>query len=167
MVIEEEKIQELKTLATQFRNALEAAHRAGDFVGDPCFAAPDFPRGCCGDVCYLLEHFLLDHGISTYHIIGEYYDENPENYRSHAWLATIDFCYTIDITGDQFKDDPLRLNYNEKVYVGEHDDFHHLFAVAERNVHVSCRLSDLRCLDERRLPSIYGAIMKYMDHDAP
>lgn len=90
-------------------------------------------------------------------------DENPYNNQSHAWLETVDFCFIIDITGDQFTNNPLFLNYSPKVYVGKRDEFHCMFRVSERSIHASCRLSELRCLDESRLPNLYCSIMKYIN----
>ena len=164
-MLNEEMIDRINKLATQFRNALDAAHRAGEFAEDPWFKSTAFPKGCCGDVCYLLEHYLLEQGIPTYHVWGEYNDENPNNYQSHAWLLTTDFSHTIDITGDQFIDNPLFLNYSHKVYVGKQDELHHMFKVEERNIRDSCRLSELRCMDESRLPRIYSTVINYIKHN--
>lgn len=44
----------------------------------------NFPTGCCGDTCYLLAEFLIEHGIETYCVSGEAYPQ------THAWLILSD-----------------------------------------------------------------------------
>ena len=141
-------------LAEQFRNAIDIAYENGDFEFDICFR--DFPRGCCGDTCDLLGEFLLRHGVKTCYICGCF-----ENGQTHAWLLTDDDII-VDITGDQFKDNFVFLNYNISVYVGKKDKFHDLFEVAPRDVreNVGINVSDGMCAS--RLRDLYRKIIKYI-----
>lgn len=50
----------------------------------------------------MLAQFLLENGIRTYYVCGEYRDGSFENFRSHAWLLANNQII-IDITGDQFR----------------------------------------------------------------
>ena len=52
----------LYNLATTFRQAIEKANAAGEFDNDMTFY--HFPRGCCGDTCYLLAEYLSWNGFS-------------------------------------------------------------------------------------------------------
>lgn len=69
-------------LAQEFRRAMNQAQAEGLFDKESLFET--FPRGCCGDTCYLLAEYLLEHGICTEYVCGKKGD------RSHAWLALTD-----------------------------------------------------------------------------
>jgi hypothetical protein len=91
-----------KVLATKYRYAIDKALVKGEFINDSSFDR--FPLGCCGDASDLLAQYLLDNGINTYYVCGNYYSKDyiTWNTQSHAWLMTEDRII-IDITGDQFK----------------------------------------------------------------
>lgn len=90
----------------------------------------------------MLAQFLLENGIRTYYVCGEYRDGSFENFRSHAWLLANNQII-IDITGDQFRYNPLFLNYDKSVYVGAMDNFHRLFEVEDRDVYENLGLDVL------------------------
>ena len=69
-------------LAQEFRQAMNQAQAEGLFDKKSLFET--FPRGCCGDTCYLLAEYLLEHGIYTEYVYGTKWPQ------SHAWLALAD-----------------------------------------------------------------------------
>lgn len=75
-------IEKLAEYATTFRTALYSAYQDGMFVKDIRFKT--FPRGCCGDACYLLAEYLRRAGIETIWYSTE------RNDWSHAWLVVKD-----------------------------------------------------------------------------
>ena len=68
----------------------------------------------------------------------------------------------IDITGDQFRNNPDFLNYDKSVYVGAEDDFHRLFEVEDRNVRENIGLDALGSFCQPRLYGLYRKIIKYI-----
>ena len=119
-------MKSIKRLATQFREAINVAKDDRMFLREAVFR--EFPRGCCGIASELLAQFLLEGGIHTYYVCGNYRKGGFDNLQSHAWLVT-ENDIIIDITGDQFRYEPVFLNYNKSVYVGPMDDFHNLFEI--------------------------------------
>lgn len=152
-------MKDIKQLVNQFRDAIDVARDAGDFDKDSSFYK--FPRGCCGDTSDLLAQFLLKNGIGTYYVCGMYRDGSFENHQSHAWLLTHNDTI-IDITGDQFKDNPDFLNYDKSVYVGVEDDFHRLFEVEDRDINENFGLDALSSICQPRLNELYRKIIKYI-----
>lgn len=69
-------------LVQAFRAKLDYAYNEGLFSGDIIFHR--FPKGCCGDTCYLLAEYLKLHGIQTIYVCGTFRD------KSHAWLVIKD-----------------------------------------------------------------------------
>jgi hypothetical protein len=119
-------MKNIKRLATQFREAINVAKDDRMFLREAVFR--EFPCGCCGIASELLAQFLLEGGIHTYYVCGNYREGGFDNFQSHAWLVT-ENDIIIDITGDQFRYEPVFLNYNKSVYVGPMDDFHNLFEI--------------------------------------
>lgn len=153
-------MEDIKELATKFRNAIDKAKTAGRFENEIAFK--NFPHCCCGDTSDLLGHYLLAHGIRTKYVCGQHYSQNYGCDASHAWLE-IENRLIIDITGDQFAAEPTFLNYSAKVYIGEVDAFHKLFEIEEMDVRDAVPLYKLGCLDPKRLPDIYDIIMEYIE----
>ena len=151
------KTMSLNDLVLEFRQAIDKAKSLGALEKDCIFCR--FPRGCCGDTSDLLAHYLLEHGIKTNYICGNYRNGGIEKWQSHAWLETIDGT-VIDITGDQFKYDDDFLRYDKAVYIGPKDDFHKLFSVEARDIRESVRIESLGCLDPKRLFDIYNLLIK-------
>lgn len=152
-------MKDIKRLVSKFRDAIDVARDSGDFDKD--FSFYKFPRGCCGDTSDLLAQFLLENDIKTYYVCGTYIDGSFENHQSHAWLLT-DNHTIIDITGDQFKNNPDFLNYDKSVYVGVEDDFHRLFQVEDRDIHENIGLDALGSMCQPRLNKLYKKIIKYI-----
>ena len=157
----------MKKLVTDFRTAIDTAKAQGAFQGDISFHK--FPRGCCGDAADLLAQYLLDNGIQTWYVSGSHYptggteEENWEGIQSHAWLTTADprrakRYQIIDITGDQFKNDPEYGKFNVPVYIGPMDRFHKLFEVEDRDIHENKGLSALGGFAAPRLWRLYQII---------
>lgn len=117
------------SLVTKFRKAVECAQNEGAFNGDQILSR--FPKGCCGIISSLLAKYLLENGINSYEVSGTFRNENPEETQSHAWLVLEDNT-VVDITGDQFKNNPLFLYFSEKVYVGPMNEFYELFEDIEK-----------------------------------
>jgi len=74
--------QNIYDLACIFKSAMLVARDEGAFNGDDSFC--HFPRGCCGDTCYLLASFLNDYGVETLYVWGD------RGFQSHAWLVVND-----------------------------------------------------------------------------
>ena len=145
-------------LAKKFRDAIDVAKSHGEFDGD--FSFCHFPRGCCGDACLLLGHYLLTKGINSRYVCGTYHGKQG-SFQSHAWLLTDDEII-IDITGDQFKERKDFLNYSIATYYGPIDTFHAMFQVAKHNVRDTVPLEALAGINLHRLPSLYQSISKYL-----
>ena len=114
---------ELLRLAVNYRNAIEIALNNNELDFIPLF--DNFPKGSCGITCDLLGEYLLRNGYATKYVCGTKYGNTPFDSQSHAWLLYNNII--IDITGDQFKNDSKYLYNNNKVYVGEENDFYKLF----------------------------------------
>ena len=154
------QMSNLKLLATHFRAAIDKALSVGEFDKDLSFR--QFPRACCGDTSDLLAQYLLDNGIKTYYVCGNYYfDDVTMNAQSHAWLWTADKTI-IDITGDQFKYDSTFLNYDIPVYVGREDKFHKLYEVRAMNVRECLGISELGSMCQPRLRFLYQIIRRHI-----
>ena len=112
------------SLVTKFRKAVECAKNEGVFNGNQILRR--FPKGCCGEISSLLAKYLFENGINSYEISGTFRSENPEETQSHAWLM-LEGNTIVDITGDQFKNNPLFQYFSKEVYVGPMNEFYELF----------------------------------------
>lgn len=146
-------MNEIRQLIKQFRDAADMALDAGEFERDNSFYK--FPKGCCGDTCDLLAQFLMEKGISTYSTWGIYHGQ------THAWLLT-DNHTILDITGDQFKDNPEFFNYDKSIYIGAENDFYRLFKDTNRNIRESVSLNALNSRCQPRLKDLFKIITKYV-----
>lgn len=144
-------------LVFAFRNAVEKAHDNGDFDNVDCFC--DFPNGCCGLASELLGHFLLEHGIESDYVCGDYIQHDKDIYQSHAWLKLEDGII-IDITGDQFKNRDEFFNYDKSIYIGPMDDFHNLFVYDFSKK--SMRIEDNIGYGNLFLVQLYSVLQKYL-----
>lgn len=153
-------MEDVRELVTKFRKAIDKAKTAGRFENEVVFKG--FPHGCCGDTSDLLGHYLLTHGIGTKYVCGQHYSLNCGCDASHAWLVLKNNTI-IDITGDQFSENPIFLNYSTKIYIGKADAFHKLFEVEDTDVRDAVPLHKLGCLEPKRLPDIYDIIMEYIE----
>lgn len=89
------KIDEIRKIATEVRQALEELKSSGKISPTyPPFGK--FPNGCCGSTSeILIQHFkMLGYGDAEYMSGIDY------RISSHAWIRLDGIC--IDITADQF-----------------------------------------------------------------
>ena len=153
----------LTQLATAFRSGLENA------ISDKALTTIAqgttllyFPTGCCGLVSDLLAQYLLDHGINTYCVQGEYDFDDYENRFPHTWLETDDGCI-IDITADQFSHNPVFRNYHlTPCYVGKHNSFYDLFNEGIRSDGKFTGLRSFNSLYSNKVLSLYSIIFQYI-----
>jgi len=149
---------QLRQEAASFRDAIVRAKR------DRAFGRRDrmneFPRGCCDDIADLFTHYLYHkYGVDSIRVDGDYYDGNFDNNCSHSWQEVGKSI--VDITGDQFKYDPVFLNYDKSVYVGPMDDFHSLFDI--KRAEYSCGIENLNIDSWDRMYELYNTILSYME----
>lgn len=144
-------------LICRIRLAIEEAHENGEFNSIVWFR--DFPRGCCGIASDLVGHYLLEYGIESEYVCGNYAKGDWDNCQSHACVRLKDGTI-IDITGDQFRFNKVFLNYDKPVYVGPMDEFHMLFE--EDFVHRSARIEDFDGVGADSLAQIYMILEKYL-----
>ena len=104
----------------QFRVAIESAIKDGSIH---LVSFRRFPRGSCGDACDLLARYLAENGVRMTEVVGAYRQGTLEEWQSHAGLVD-DAGFVVDITGDQFKNDPIFLGYDVRAYFGPTDAFH-------------------------------------------
>ncbi len=146
-------------LACQFRNAIEKAKYDSNIK--PKDTMKRFPSGCCADASDLLAYHLKLRGIHSVQINGSYDDGFFENKQNHVWLK-LDNGLIIDITGDQFKWDPVFLNYNIPVYVEyeeKEDGFHKLFM--ERTMQNNYDFEPNENEHQKRMLKLYNIIQEY------
>lgn len=160
--------------ARAFREAIEEARADGVFRGNPCME--QFPHGSCGETSDLLGEYLLLNGFANlYYVSGTHYpttgDEEGDfrGKQTHAWISigdpTDENSLIVDITGDQFKNDPEYDYCDKPVYVGVRRRFHRLFEVERRDIHEyhGFKVYDLRT--QRSLFSQYDEIVKRIKMD--
>mgnify|MGYP000852178339 CR=1 FL=1 len=147
-------INELKEIATKYRQAIEKAIQAGEIDHNLL----NFPVGCCGYVSAYLQRYLYEQGIESLYVSGWEGD-------SHAWLVAYEDII-VDITGDQYQDNKGALFYDIPVYVGKEDEFHKLFkyngppiSYPEQEINDSCS-SHLKEMNNKN----YNIILKYIQN---
>lgn len=122
-------IQEIQEIAIRFRQAAEGAFEYGAFGQDYPFS--DFPHECCDDMCDLFGQLLFEKEVPVFKVHGMYRYDNWDNQYSHVWLELEDSTI-IDLTGDQYKDDPNMLNYDIPCYIGKGNCLYDLFPKEEQ-----------------------------------
>lgn len=150
---------ELYELVLNFRKALDNAFLAGEFTHDEVFR--NFPYGCCGDTCAMLGQYLISQGIVTEYVVGTWYGSDYRH-QTHVWLE-IESKLIIDITGDQFREQPEFYYFHHTVYVGNETSFHLLFE--ERKKGAWLPFNKLGCFEPQRLPQLYSKISEYLKKD--
>ena len=145
-------MDELYSLVSSFRNAIDAACENDEFYKDIRFRR--FPSGCCDDSCDLLGKYLEENGYHTQQAMGTYRDGAFEDITGHAWLL-YNNSTIIDITGDQFKRNSLFFNFDKPVYIGENNAFHRMFDVDR-----ICKNCDVTT--NTRLLALYQIIERYL-----
>lgn len=148
-------------LAKIFRNAINLAYDKNEFFRKCPF--DQFPRGCCGDASILLAQFLLNHGVETMYVCGNYYGVDEEKRQSHAWLQ-LENGIIIDITGDQFKYNKKFLENDVPVYFGRINTFYKLFKIDKRSdIRRSVPLNRFDEDGHSKLLNLYNIILKYIE----
>jgi hypothetical protein len=90
------EIARLRVLAERFRSAIRDTDPS-EVDPEVRFIVAGFPKGACGEVCFLLGHYLRENGFPA----AEYVNGiRPFDGESHAWIETDGII--VDITGDQF-----------------------------------------------------------------
>jgi hypothetical protein len=90
------QIAALRALATSFRSAI-CATDPSEVDPEVRFIVSAFPKGVCGEICFLLGHYLRENGFPG----AEYVNGiRRSDGHSHAWIETDGII--VDITGDQF-----------------------------------------------------------------
>ena len=90
------EIARLRILAARFRSAI-CATDPSEVDPEVRFIVAGFPKGVCGEVCFLLGHYLRENGFPA----AEYVNGIRRlDGQSHAWIETGGII--VDITGDQF-----------------------------------------------------------------
>lgn len=146
----------LEKLVSKFRKAIDKAFECGEL--DNHITLRSFPKGCCGLVSDMLAEYLLENNIRTKYILGNWYGETSFDTQSHAWLSFDNLI--IDITGDQFKNNPTFLNYNQSIYVGRGNEFYDLFLEQDRMIYSAIGLYKTQRSNE--LVDIYNRIKTYL-----
>jgi len=91
-----QQIAVLRSLATRFRAAIRATDPS-EVDPEVRFIVSAFPKGVCGEICFLLGHYLRENGFPA----AEYVNGiRRVDGQSHAWIETEGII--VDITGDQF-----------------------------------------------------------------
>ncbi len=106
--ITDSQINELKTVASIFRAAIESCELKNLSIG-----FETFPYGSCGDATLLLGTYLIEQGFDPFHYVcGEKRNTATDDWHPHAWLQKSNLV--VDITADQFPDitDPVIVSNN-------------------------------------------------------
>lgn len=122
-------ITEIRILAQSFRDGIERAVKNGSISSKTTKSTMSyFPKGCCEVASDLLAQYLLEKGIHTKSIHGEYDYDDWENKFPHTWLET-DGGVIIDITADQFVGKKAFDTFSlPPCYVGLNREFYSLFS---------------------------------------
>lgn len=101
------KNEEIKKLATQFREAIELVVEKKYYGNLRIFSS--FPRGCCTYTSALLATYLIENGINVCLIKTLCFNSIEI---SHSWLLIGNDIY-LDITADQFIDNSYFEGYKD------------------------------------------------------
>ena len=156
-------IREIRQLASQFRSAADNAFEQDAFGQEYPFDR--FPEECCDDMCDLFGQLLFERNIAVFKVRGIYRYDNWEHKYPHVWLQLEDETI-IDLTGDQYCDDPLMLNYSNPCFVGRASEFHALFP--EEDLQTTPFYGINNYVDEnarQRLWKLYNTILTFMIED--
>lgn len=153
------KINEIRELACVFRLAVDNACNHNVFKEYPFNR---FPNECCDDICDIFGQILLENDVSVCKVHGIFRYDNWEHKYPHVWLQLEDETI-IDLTGDQYSDNPIMLNYNIPCFIGKPTELHKLFVNDDLQIYPFYGIDNY--YDEktrRRLWSIYDTIRNYM-----
>ena len=161
MVQRNDEIEKIRKLASEFRAALEKAKKRGEL--EDYAELKEFPEGSCGETADLLGEYLMESGIENlWYASGRHYS----NMQTHAWINIgrpfVRDAIIVDITGDQFQDNPEFGNFNCPVYVGKMSDFHRRFEVKQWCVRHFDGIESYDDPTQSRLSEIYAIIEKHL-----
>lgn len=124
---------DIYNLACKLRTAMNSAYKNGVFDNE--VELQRFPKGSCGISSCFLGEYLTEQVITTKYVNRTYYYcETSYESQAHTWLE-INPHLIVDITGDQFKDNPILMNYDIPVYVGDYNEFYELFESTPNGEH--------------------------------
>ena len=110
-----EDLAALRLLATRFLAAIRATDPS-EVDPEVRFIVSSFPKGVCGEICFLLGHYLRMNGFPN----AEYVNgTRPSDRESHAWIEASGII--VDITGNQFDE------IDDEVIVTLDTSWHHQF----------------------------------------
>ena len=156
-------LEEIKKLAFKFRQAADDAFEYGAFGSNYPFN--NFPHECCDDMCDLFGQLLFEIEVPIFKVHGIYRYDNWEHQYPHVWL-TLENNTIIDLTGDQYKDDPIMFNYDKPCYVGEENCFYKLFSKRERKSYAYYGINNYSDEKQRkRLWKLYDVILSFYKND--
>lgn len=152
---------ELKEIALNFRKAFESA-KYDDRVKK--LYINRFPTGACGEVCDIIAEYLLNYkNVKCKIINGQFlYDEFDHRY-SHTWIE-IEDNLIIDITADQFKNNPIFENvkgFAISCYVGPKTPLHDLFEISPNGIQTFCGIDVYGDVAKNNLIKEYDVVMEY------
>lgn len=153
-----------KAFAQAFRYGIEKAIDCGEISPRTTKSTmPDFPGGCCEVASDLLGQFLLEKGIQTICMHGEYCLDYCENRYPHTWLETEDGII-IDITADQFKKYYAFSAYDLlPCYVGRDRSLYKLFSENQREEPFAGLENCDGDFYEQNVIPLYDIIRRYAD----
>lgn len=162
-MVEHMNIEEIKDLANRFRCAADSAFEYGAFGQEYPFN--NFPHECCDDMCDLFGQLLFENEVAVYKVHGIYRYDNWENKYPHVWIKLED-GNIIDLTGDQYKNNPIMLNYNVPCYVGKPTSLHKLFPKEEIKSYQYYGIDNYGDRNTRkRLWKLYDIILDFYTND--
>lgn len=152
------EISKIEFIVHRFWESLNEALHQHAFPKRPRTTIYYFPRGCCEIASSMLAQYLLENGISTFLVRGDYGDQ------PHAWLET-ESEWIVDITSGQLKQMPEFNKYNlSEYYVGPHIPFYDLFS----DYYEKYEFNGLECESEdykRKIYPLYETLLRYLDED--
>ncbi len=156
-------IAEIRMLAQSFREGIERAVKSGSISSRTTKSTmPYFPKGCCEVASDLLAQYLLENGVHTKSVHGEYDYDDWENKFPHTWLET-DEGVIIDITADQFVGKKVFDTFTLlPCYVGLDRGFYSLFNEDYREEAFQGLSSCDGDFYRRNVDSLYEIILKHI-----
>ena len=155
-------IEEIRYLASRFRQGIETAHEKGLFRTQPF---SNFPNACCGDAPELLAQYLMDNTIDAdirfKCMYGSYRYDDFENFFGHSWLV-VDGSYIVDITADQRQFKNKKIFPQDAVqpcFIGKQSRFHSMFEIEPSQCRNFYGLINLGDYSYKRMKTLYETIL--------
>ena len=154
----------LEKEAIRFRKAILTVKEAGGFPADGFHfeRMNSFPIGCCDDTADLFSHYLFDkYGIVSIRVDGTCFDKYRRCSFNHSWQVVNGWI--VDLTGDQFDNDPALIVKGQAVYVGGSSFFHEQFEVDREELSKGIETLNGACWE--RMYRLYEIIMNNIERD--